>query len=339
VRWPARAHGSVVVGSLAWVWVAVAPKAASADSLVAQASLSYEREAGAEACPDEAALREQVALRLGYDPFQPEAPHRVSVRVDKGTTGFHARITTSDASAGSRGPASRDLDSEGDRCDELVQSIVLAVSLAIDPLSFGRPHVALPPPLPTPAAAASPEAAKVAAPATPPSPPSTTPWIFDLTATARAGFGLVPGFSIGPALDLRVGKKHWALLAQLGANLPVGQANLATDPTAGVEASLIRGGLGGCGILGWLSFCGRVDLGALDGRGTGLSRTSPDTTLYADVALSTRLDVPIASGVHASVGAELDAPFAATNLNVNEAPVWTTPTLTGSFDLGVGYRF
>jgi len=307
---------------------------ASADPPTAKASLSYERQSGAEACPDEAALREQVALRLGYDPFEPEAPHRVGVSITKGPRGLAARITTRDSRDGA--PASRDLESEGDRCDELVQSIVLAVSLAIDPLSFAHPRVASPPPEVEPERSPAPEAESPP----PPAPPPPSPWTLDLGVAGRVGFGLVPGVSVGPFIELRVGQKRWALLAVAGADLPTTGVTAAGSSGAGVEASLIRGGLGACTLLGWFSVCGRFDLGALQGSGTGEPIRTTDTTLYADFALTAGLSVPLANGIRLLAGGELAAPVTRTTLYVSaKDPVWTTPTLAGSFTLGVGYRF
>ena len=45
------------------------------------AVLTYTRGAGAEACPDEPAVRRAVMDRLGYDPFRPEAAVAVTASI------------------------------------------------------------------------------------------------------------------------------------------------------------------------------------------------------------------------------------------------------------------
>jgi hypothetical protein len=339
VRANARSFVCAVTPGLAAVGVLVSAATAAADPPVAAASLTYERQSGAEACPDEPELREQVKVRLGYDPFQNDAPHRVSVRIAPHGKGLRARIQTSDASATPNATtAVRELDGEGDGCDELLQSVVLAVSLAIDPRSFAGPRAAPLPPSPVaPEPPLLPSKAPVAAP--PPSSPSASPWTIQIDAAARIGFGLVPNVSLGPVVDVRVGQRRWALVAEAGADLPTSSRYEAGSSGPGVQASLLRGGLGACGILAWLSLCGRVDFGALEGSGTGMTVATTATTFYADVALGAGLDVPIASGIHAIARAEMLAPLTRTPLEIGMAHVWTAPTLAGSFALGVGYRF
>jgi hypothetical protein len=334
-----RRKGAVVLACLFGIVLALRASGASADPPSAEASLSYERLKGAEVCPDETSLREQIELRLGYDPFRDGAPHRVSVRIAPIGHGFHARIQTSGPDGGS---AEREIDGEGAGCDELLQSVVLAVSLAIDPMSFTRPPSAAPPqasPLPPPPPPTPVPASERALVPVTPAVAAPSPWIVQIDATARLGFGLVPKPSIGPAVDLRVGQKRWALVAVAGADLPTASQFLSGSSGPGVDASLVRGGLGACGLLGWFSACGRFDLGALEGSGTGMRIATSDTTFYADAALGAGLDVPVASGIHAVAGGELVAPLTRTPLKIESATPWTTPALAGSVGLGVGYRF
>jgi hypothetical protein len=212
------------------------------------------------------------------------------------------------------------------------------VSLAIDPLSFSHPRAPAPA-APPPAAAVTPAARPESQKGSTPTPPPSMPWIFEATAAARVGFGLVPGVSVGPVVGFRAGQKSWALLAEAGADLPTSSVTAPTSGGAGVEATLLRGGLGGCGILSWLSLCGRVDLGALEGSGTGEKTIPSRTTLYADVALEAGFSIPVYGGVRVFGVAELVAPLTRTALDLGMTAPWQTPTLAGALDLGVGYRF
>jgi hypothetical protein len=95
--------------------------------------LTYERGAGTETCPSEAALRDAVKVRLGYDPFVPEGGPRIAIVMTRSKGGHHASIdlfSTTEAALGHR-----ELESFGNDCSELARSVTLAVSLAIDPLA------------------------------------------------------------------------------------------------------------------------------------------------------------------------------------------------------------
>src|ERR1700722_11375822 len=134
MRWgpPWLAHAAV--GCPVGLALVLMARPAAADPPLAQATLSYERQKGAEDCPEESALREQEARQLAYDPFRDEAIQHVSIVLAGGAKGLHARITMADSRAPSPSAgASRQLDAGQGRCDELVQSVVLAVSLAVDP--------------------------------------------------------------------------------------------------------------------------------------------------------------------------------------------------------------
>ncbi|HVH41670.1 MAG TPA: hypothetical protein VM925_04985, partial [Labilithrix sp.] len=125
------------------------------------AKLVFARGAETSACPDEAGFRSAVAARVGYDPFFPYAKRTVVTRIDAAAGGrFRARMEVLDESGALLGEKVF-VSSQGD-CEELVRTLALAVSLAID--------VADPPPL---ASEPLPEpAAKAAPPASEPPPPA-----------------------------------------------------------------------------------------------------------------------------------------------------------------------
>src|SRR5262249_5238402 len=130
--------------------------------------LTFVRGSGAESCPDELELRRAVARRVGYDPFFPWAERTVIAQIDPaGRKGFSAKIHVIDTKGVLLGE--RQLDAVAD-CHELVQSIALAISVAIDDLDAARPAA---PTTESEVPAAEPEPAldrrkESAAPATPP---------------------------------------------------------------------------------------------------------------------------------------------------------------------------
>jgi hypothetical protein len=315
--------------------------------------LSYDKQ-GAEGCPDEAALREQVAERLGYDPFREGARRKVSVTIAPKPGGLHARIRTVDPSAESGGAFERDIDGEAGQCEELAKSVVLAVSLAIDPMSFARrpTGVVAAPPVPTPASPSSAPAAATEPATQSPTEPRpaedgagassspSEPWRVGVSGLLRTGFGLVPAPSLGPVVAIHYGPKLWALRLEGSADFPTG-ATLPAGAGSGVEATLLRAGLGLCVRPIWLVGCARVDLGGLVSSGTSVAQGTPGTTFYADAAVFAGARVVVTSRVGAVLGGDLVVPLNPTKLFLSgfTPPAWSTPSVAGSLDLGVDYVF
>ena len=339
----------VAPASLAFfTWLALFPARAAADATEVRASLAYEVLPGADACPTERTLREQVALRLGYDPFHEDAQTHVRVRLAPRRGGLTAVISTEQPG---QKPASRTLESDGTECDELLRSVVLTVSLAIDPLSLTRaltratPAPTVPPaepavpvaPPPSPPPEPVPAPPTVVAPAKPTSP--KVPWTFEVSGRVRAGFGLLPGDgSVGPLVDLRVGKGSWAILAEGGVDVPTGSATNAKTGPGSIQASLTRGGLGACDLPAFLLLCARVDVGELDGTGQG-STTTTSTSLFLGAAVDGGIDVHLVGDVRALLLAELDVPLTRTTLSIKNGPLWESSTLAAFVSAGLGYRF
>jgi hypothetical protein len=96
------------------------------------ARLVYERDAAAPGCPDEGVLRAEVAKRIGFDPFTDDAPRTIVCRVARLGHGLRARIEV--GADGDRPRATRELFSKQDDCHELAEAVVVALSIAINPL-------------------------------------------------------------------------------------------------------------------------------------------------------------------------------------------------------------
>lgn len=320
-----------------------------ADTREVRARLSYEVMPGAEACPGERTVHEQVALRLGYDPFHDDAGERVSVRLSPRPGGLRAVITTAPPG---EAPASRELDSDGSGCEELLQSVVLTVSLAIDPMSLTRaPRTPEPPPVVIPPRTEVPPGpASAPVPPSPPQLEGATPprssWTLEVSAALRAGYKLLPGDgSLGPLVDLRVGKGGWALLAEAGADLPTGSAS-NPNGMGSVTASLLRGGLGACAVPAWFIACAQLDAGELEGTGHGSATVTGLTgsSVYLDAAATAGVDLALTSALRLEILADLVVPITRTTLgfgvvNGTEVPAWRSPELAGLLTAGVGYRF
>jgi hypothetical protein len=96
-----------------------------------QAGLVYGRSGAAESCPDESSLRRAVAARVGYDPFFPMAPQTAVVTIADEGGRLVAHIQLVDEAGRAHG--ARELDSALADCGSLFDTVVLTVSIAIDP--------------------------------------------------------------------------------------------------------------------------------------------------------------------------------------------------------------
>ena len=295
--------------------------------------------------PDESVLRSEVALRLGYDPFRAGAPKHLTVVFRATPTGLAARIGTSSATSPDVASAAREMESDGSDCGELLQSVVLAVSLAVDPRGYGAPPPppAPPrsPPPPPPAVVEPPPPPPTVAPAleAPPAPhPPVPPGNIGVSVHGRVAFGLLPGVAAGPVLQIEHLAPHWSLFAQAGADVSTNGFHVAGTTTT-IDASLLRGGAGACAIAGPLALCAQVDVGALHGVGvSGGTVTRFDGTVYADAAVAARVTAELPEGFRLLLGALALSPLGRTTLDFDGSK-WTTPTVGGALDIGLGYRF
>ncbi len=140
--------------------VVLAPAVVRAqESAATRATARLEYRAEGDTCPDEAAFRLEVATRLGYDPFTPDAGALVRASVTRDATRLVARVATLDASG--RPLGGREISTPGLRCRDLVEALAVTVGLAFE-------AQAIPAGAPT---AATPPAAAAPAPTLPPAPP------------------------------------------------------------------------------------------------------------------------------------------------------------------------
>ena len=147
--------------------------------------LTYERTAGTERCPEADALENEVAARLGYRPFRPNAPGAVNVTFRAEGKTLRARLVLTNDSG--RETASRDLQSKGGDCDELVRTVAVAIGLALDPLTVSPPASSAPPASAASSPAPGPAASSVPPIAAPPIPSSAAPVIRPVPGPTHAG--------------------------------------------------------------------------------------------------------------------------------------------------------
>ncbi|MBZ5715813.1 hypothetical protein [Nannocystis pusilla] len=295
-------------------------------------------------CPDEAAVRAQIAGLLARAPAGTGGAAQVTLRVESlpgGRWRLDATITSPE------GQGRRSL--EGDRCEALAEAAALLTAIAAAPGLQGGPTPApgvqeglppapgsqegpapgpgvqegllpapqVPPPVPEvdagelepelPAVDREPEPPAAPAPGPAKRPPRA------LRATLGLGVGVGAGALPGPTALLRaaagVRGRRWAVLLSQSFWLPR-DFPAAGDERVGGRMWLAATGVRACGIVGKgrveAPLCAGVEVGALRGRGIGeLMASRRATSAWAAASAGPGLHVRVAPRVALTASAEL----------------------------------
>lgn len=266
---------------------AVTPRATASPS----AKLVFARGPDTEICPDEEGFRAAVAARIGYDPFFPYAKRTVVTRIDAIAGGrFRARMEVLDDKGTLLGEKS--FVSAKKECTELVRTLALAVSLAIDVADPPPPPAEPEPPKPEPP---KPEPA-ASAPSvfeereTPKASVEPAPTRIELSATMRGFVGLAPSANLGVALGAAVRRGPWSIGLEGSWNPAV---ESAVGTSARISQELVAGSLLPCANWRFLFGCAVGTGGRVQVASSGVRQPGADDALF--VAIGGR------------VGAELEA--------------------------------
>ncbi len=101
-----------------------------------QARLRYELGDGAAQCPAERVFRDMVTVRLGYVAFSEGAGRIITATIVEQGDALHGRLEVRESEDSV--PNIRELEEALGECEELAQSMALAVAVIIDPLSLTR---------------------------------------------------------------------------------------------------------------------------------------------------------------------------------------------------------
>lgn len=315
-----------------------------------QVRLDHQRSLDASACPDEPALRRNVAERLGYDPFVDTAEGTLKTRIERAGEELVAELVLIGADGAILGR--RTLTSSGTDCEELASSMALAVAIAVDPLVITRPPAPPPPtdaapdtstdddwagfPPNAPAApptststAGLPPRAEPPAVARPPPAVSEPRWL-QVGLVGLASLGTAP--AIAPGLSLQGGYRSQTAFFGLEA-----RADVPTSIEAGrgeISAGQLVGGLVACAHRLWVGICGVGSAGVLRSQGIGLLNPQSASTLWVTLGGRALLDIPLTPAVRLRFQGDLTAQPTRTSLMVGTESVWKSPTV--SLTLGGG---
>jgi hypothetical protein len=316
------------------------------------AKLVYVKGAGADACPGEDELRRAVAQRLGYDPFFPTAPKTVVAELSGGDHAFHGVVQIVGDDGELRGR--RELATKGDDCRELVTSLALAVSLALDDLdappttppdASQPPPPATPPepqpptesPTPTPTPTPSPTATATPTPsATPSATPSLTPSPLTVPLSLGPTFsvGAAPAPSLGASLAAALRVSSASLRLDLRADLPAGGASFSRDGR--VSTNTFAAALTGCLHAGAPFACAGGGAGWLWSRTRGIRVPHDDGALVATVLARAGADLPLGRALFLEPFAEGALDLARPRVVVDGITVYQASLFAATFGVHLG---
>jgi hypothetical protein len=286
----------------------------------ASVALRYEAPAG---CPDEPSLRQLVAARLGVDPFLPEAPSVVIVKVSPGAT-LQAEVALESPNAPTRRKTLTGRD-----CTELMQSVAVTVALVVDPVlkrvepevvEERKPDPAPPPSQPAPAPALVPA----------PTPAEPLHWILSVGGSANFGQAITAQPNLRFETRLRTG--------------PLFSIGLEGRIAFPVTGSLTQGQLTTSALLGavvpclhykWLAGCADFTAGSLRLEGQALASARAASVFHAMVGLRARFTVPITEFFALGAFLEGQVPLTRATALVGTERVWTVPPIGGGVGLWV----
>jgi hypothetical protein len=328
-----------------------AAPAAGATNFVA---LQFRADPGA-GCVSEGAFRGLVARQLGYDPFRPDAPWRLSVDLTRTDARFEGHILWTDAAG--RTVGERVLSSRERDCRRIGADVAFAVTVGLQlrnaappPRPAAPPPEPAPPPPPPPpvqptipAAAAPPPAVEAPRPALAPPPPAARPPPHGTTRprfSLRVGGGpaLVLGLEPGaaPAARLFAAARAGALSGELGLDAALAATAREPDGT-GASVEAMGAALAGCGHYSAVAACAVARLSRLQAHGQGVDAPQTGSALLGQVGA--RLGLAHAFGrLTLGVQGDLLITVARSNVLLNQVVVWQTPRVGGIFSADVAFR-
>jgi len=296
--------------------------------------LVYVREQGAESCPNEPAMRKAVAQRLGYDPFFPVAERTIVAHIRRNGKELQGAVQLIDAQGLLEGR--REFKTASDQCEELANTMALAISIAIDPTSASSvpnpPQAKSGEPSEPPAQPKQESRAPIEpAPTVPASPDRATPIAtrapsleFFSGVAMTGSFGSAPALAGGIALSFGVRRENIALGVEGRREFPA-----STDVEGGgsVESSLWLASVLPCFYASAVFLCAVGSLGSLRAEGVNLTLSQHDTTLYAAAGARVGFVVPLVSKVSLRPQVDLLTSLTRVELAVGGVPVWRAPPI------------
>ena len=292
------------------------------------ARLVYVREPSAERCPDEPALRAAVIARLGYDPFTADSPSTLFATVTRDSVTYRATVKLVDAT-GQRG--ARELDHV--QCAELVDTMALTISIAIDPESLGAPAPAPPTaPAPAPAPAPPPAPAEGRSPAASASSASPHPFV---SITPTLSLGAAPSPAVGLTASLGLDARPFIVALEVRGDLPASRETARGT----VSTSFLAGTVAPCVIRSVFLGCALFSAGRIVAEARGI--TSPRTDSAAHLLGGARVGIalPVTSSLDLRATGDLLFSLTPQVLRIDGADAYEIPRASVQLGIGAALHF
>lgn len=323
-----RAHVVFVIAC----GVAIASRASAQERTTAR--LDFAADVAPSTCPDDAAFRERVAVRMGYDPFVDASTSRVRVRF----TRRGARLVGSvDIERDGRPGGSRALEEAAGRCDVLFDAVAGTVALALDPVTRSEappPSNEAPPPPPSPEPAPpAPLAPASEKPNERPVEERKTTHLYTML-DGLAAVGVTPGATLGGQAGIGLRRASFVIAAE--GRVEATPSDIALKSGDRVTASVFTVGVVPCLRVGITGLCLGARIGSLSASSRDVTRPALKSSFVAAGLARVTADIPIGqSGAFAfRVGAEVSVPFVRTTLSIDREAIWIAPPVNANLIAG-----
>lgn len=301
-------------------------------------------------CPEVGDFKAVVIGRLGYDPFDDQAPERVIIQIKPGGASLDGRLEWRDAHGSWTGEQT--FPSATSDCSRLVRAMGFALSVQIQLLASMRrpPDDDAAPAADTGAVPAAPRAPPaLPGPVAAPAAPAGVPVLREAPAAPRerssvafaagASTALAGGLSSLPVPTGGVfGEMAWRRLSfRLGAAAGLPATTRRADG-AGVEQQALLLSAAGCARRGRWKLCLLGNVG--ESRMTGVDIDLPTSAVVPIVEAGARVGVvqPLGSRWFLDAHADGLAIVSRWTAELDQVPVWTAPRFTLALGLDAGLR-
>lgn len=376
-----RAVAPLFTPLMAALLLALAPAAASADDPPETAvRLSYIVVGpGTRSCPPEQALHDEVARRMGFDPFKPDAPDRIVATLKPSARGLTATVERFDSKDV---PQWQPKTNETRDCAALVTAMGIYISfMLLPPVVPPQAATLTPSPVPASSSAVPPDPPNVdsapppapgspevdeppppRAPPRPPSPLSPRLWAVRLAISGGFGFGVAPA-DIAALLSAEGGIQwpltpDWVFSGALGllysprasAAMSAGMSRAQVEVGATLVSSVLAPCLHRHILFGWVFGCVGLELGSWSGDRAQIASPASAVTWWAavDPRLGIEVPLPHAPRLAVRVFGDLPVPLHRPRALVREGSsmsggkltqAWEAPAVTGAVSLGLALWF
>jgi hypothetical protein len=348
------------------------PTRAVAEDTELRANLVFRVDPALPGCWDEAEFRRRIGHRVGFDPFQDDAPVSVLVNVTGSTTAVGGRVEWKDAKTGGMGE--RRFVAKDGNCGRLLAEMSFAVALQIEMLrpapkpepirtapaiplgdtgtqtkatatatsdkSTTQPNVPTVPDEPVPPAPSRPEPADKSEDSSRQDSSETDApaarWAISAGFGSAALWGLSPSATADFRLFIAVRRNDLSIEISGDASYPSDELRWHGF---GFRSRWMGGMAAFCGHLSAFSTCALGRVGKLRIEGLGVDRPESPSSVVAQTGLRLGGTAELSKGWFVTARLEGFLSLTPHTVQMNDVELWRMPHTSGLLGLDVGLRF